>query len=834
MFEYIYFIFLVKVLNHRITSYIFVFVTFFLCTNVFSQHLLKGQVKELGKNETIPFSTVQLKRNRNQVITDADGVFRLKSIHKTDTLRVTSLGFRDTILFIDFNKTTDIIVELQPAFLTKELNSITVLPPKELPSTRLFRKIIKNKKNNSIYEFETCSFDQYSTINVAFKTKEAAIEDSIKSNKLIEGGQEYPLCVIETNSKVYVQKSPSLLIEEMDGYSAKGIDRVDISEYLTSINKSVNIYQNTYDLFNASLLSPLSDNGLESYRYYIDDTIRVGKLERYKMRFKPKKASEMAFEGFFIVEDSTFAITEFKADLFAGANINYVQNLNFHQYFKTQNSTKWVLDKETLDLVLQITEGNNKNKLVLKKQSYKKEYVLNVPTPSRISNATKNTLISSEAKNRTEIYWQELRTKYLGLESQKVYAQIDSFSQTNLYKKVRFYSYLFGTGHVRLGKIDLGDLYDAFSVSYVEGPRLGLSLKTNADFSKQIQLSSRFYYGLKDERFKYKGTLKYIIPANQRTVLSFEEYYDLFTMGQSFTSQRLGGSLNSLFQTKRPDKLLFVHSQKLQFDRDIFKNSMYSVIVSHSNFRPEGKTKFKEYYKDSINPVLKPTDLKHLTTTELTLRYRWAKNEEFINGQFERISTGSKFPIITAEATVAKKGILGSEFDYLKLKFGFEHRRNLGRLGRIIYRVNAGFIVGKVPFPILEVHEGNQSFYLVRSSFNTMDFFEFISDRYVAASIEQHWGGSFLNRFEWNQKAKLRFVTTTKILYGTISKDNQNVFQLPENTRKFGKVPFIEASVGLENIFQVMRLDLFARFTHLQQGQKIPQFTIRARFDLFL
>ncbi len=821
-------------LINKTTSYIILLLTvLFISLNGFSQHVLKGQVKEFGKNETIPFSTVQLKRNRNQVITDADGVFKLKSIHKTDTLKVSSLGFRDTLIFIDFNTTTDIIVNLQPAYLTKELNTITVLPPKELPSTRLFRKIIKNKKNNSIYEFETCSFDQYSTINVALKTKDPEKGDTVKSTKLIQDGQEYPLCVIETNSKVYVQKSPTLLLEEMSGYSAKGIDRVDISEYLTTINKSVNVYKNTYDLFNASMLSPLSDNGLESYRYYIDDTIRVGRLEQYKMRFKPKKASEMAFEGYFIVEDSSFAITEFKAGLYTGANINYIQNLNFHQFFKRDNSSKWVLEKEELDLILQLTEGGNKNKLVLNKQSYKKDYVLNVPTPTHVLKSTKNTLFTDDAKNKSEAYWQELRTLYLGNESQKVYASIDSFQKTVLYKKVRFYTYLFGTGHIKFGKVDVGDLFDAISVSYVEGPRFGMSMKTNTDFSKQLQLTSRVYYGIKDERFKYKGTIKYMIPSSQRTVLSFEEFYDLFAMGQSFTSQRLGGSLNTLFQTKRPDKLLFVHSQKLQFERDIFKNSMFSVLLAHTNYKPEGKTKFKEY-NDSIIPQVKPQELKNLTTTELTLKYRWAKNEEFINGQFERFSTGSKFPIITAEVTMAKKGILGSEFDYLKLKFGYEHRRNLGRLGRIIYRVNSGFIVGKVPFPILEVHEGNQSLYLVRSSFNTMDFFEFISDRYVSAEVEQHWGGSFLNRFKWNQDAKLRLVTTAKVLYGTISKENKNVFQLPENTRKFGDVPFVEASFGVENIFQVMRLDVFARFTHLPEGQKIPSFTVRARFDLFL
>src|SRR5690606_2385002 len=107
-----------------------------------------------------------------------------------------------------------------------------------------------------------------------------------------------------------------------------------------------------------------------------------------------------------------------------------------------------------------------------------------------------------------------------------------------------------------------------------------------------------------------------------------------------------------------------------------------------------------------------------IQTTEFTLRYRWAKNEEFISGAFDRKSVRSKFPILSVQGIFGVKGLLGADYNYQKFDLFIEHIAKLGVVGRLKYQVNFGYIHGRAAYPFLKVHEGNQSYWLSTSSFN--------------------------------------------------------------------------------------------------------------------
>jgi hypothetical protein len=53
---------------------------------------------------------------------------------------------------------------------------------------------------------------------------------------------------------------------------------------------------------------------------------------------------------------------------------------------------------------------------------------------------------------------------------------------------------------------------------------------------------------------------------------------------------------------------------------------------------------------------------------------------------------------------------------------------------------------------------------------------------------------------------------------------------LPQFTKQFGKVPYAEVAVGIENIFKVGRVDFVWRLTHLDPG--MSPFGIRARWAI--
>lgn len=81
-----------------------------------------------------------------------------------------------------------------------------------------------------------------------------------------------------------------------------------------------------------------------------------------------------------------------------------------------------------------------------------------------------------------------------------------------------------------------------------------------------------------------------------------------------------------------------------------------------------------------------------------------------------------------------------------------------------------------------------------------------------------------------------------KALYGNLTKNNDpaqqnDLFKLPVEadgtpiTYTLGKVPYIEGSVGVGNIFKLFRVDLVRRFTYLN-NPNVSKYGIRVRFRL--
>ena len=65
-------------------------------------------------------------------------------------------------------------------------------------------------------------------------------------------------------------------------------------------------------------------------------------------------------------------------------------------------------------------------------------------------------------------------------------------------------------------------------------------------------------------------------------------------------------------------------------------------------------------------------------TAELTLQTRYARNEKFLSGSFERMSLGSRWPILTATVTLGLPNIARSEFNYQRWTLDAEGTQRFG------------------------------------------------------------------------------------------------------------------------------------------------------------
>jgi hypothetical protein len=173
-----------------------------------------------------------------------------------------------------------------------------------------------------------------------------------------------------------------------------------------------------------------------------------------------------------------------------------------------------------------------------------------------------------------------------------------------------------------------------------------------------------------------------------------------------------------------------------------------------------------------------------------------------------------------------------------------EKRLYLSQFGYVDASTDGGYIFGKLPFPFLTIHHANQTYAYQLHSYNLMNFMEFVSDKYVAANLDFYFNGFFFNKIPLIKKLKLREVGSFKILYGGVRDENnpektQDIFKYPvdpvsgkQTTFNFGAKPYIEVSLGVANIFKLIRVDLVRRLSYLENpGIATWGIRTRVRFD---
>ena len=149
--------------------------------------------------------------------------------------------------------------------------------------------------------------------------------------------------------------------------------------------------------------------------------------------------------------------------------------------------------------------------------------------------------------------------------------------------------------------------------------------------------------------------------------------------------------------------------------------------------------------------------------------------------------------------------------------------------------MQVGKIWGTLPYPLLRLHEGNETYAFDDYSFNMMNYYEFASDKYASFYAEHHFQGFFLNKIPLFRKLKWREVIYVKGLIGSLSDDNKpsitsNNFKFPTSlTVDFDK-PYYEGGVGIENIFKIFRVDAVWRFSYLDHSE-IQKWGIRAKLQ---
>jgi hypothetical protein len=823
-----------------------IFLLSFTVVSALAQSRISGKVTDARTGEALPFVSVYIKNTNTGTTTDEHGVYNIKLSNLPDSLTASFIGYKNQ------SKAVKKGVPVQEINFDLGLTSVSLqeilIRPEENPAFRIMRQVMAHKKKNdkrklTAYQYEAYTRMQLQADNLIQKKGKVGLRSTVTSlvdTQLFVTGQDgkklMPFFISESLSDYYYNRDPKKTKELIKASKVTGIGIQDgslVAQVVGNNYQDYNFYQNWVSVLQKDFISPIADGWKGSYEYELLDSLLVGKMWCYQIKFAPKRPQDLAFHGHLWIDEETFAIRKIEAAISKSANINLVESIHLVQEELPTAAGAWLPVKTRISMKVAKLSPTRPGILVNINTSAKN---IQVNNPQKLTLFEEPIQMLQRANASSDAFWTANRHDTLSASDQRSYTVIDSIKTAPgmpLFTKI---ATVLATGYLKVGKVILGPYPYLYANNNVEGHRFQGGFKTNIDFSKKWELSGYAAYGTLDQKLKYGTNVRYIITRQHWSEVGFSRREDLQRVG--FMSEKLAASpflmgFSRFGDLRRP---VFTKETSAYLQRDISRGVTQRITLANRVFQPQYNFAF--YNKGADNQL---APVKDFTTTELSFLTRYANNEVKVTNDNDRISLGNgKWPVISFKYTLGLNNFLHSTVDYQRVDAGISQNFVMGRLGKTNYRLEAGKIFTPVPYPLLEVHLGNQTPFYYVQTFNLMNNFEFASDTYASLHYEQYFEGLLLNSLPLVKKLKWRLLATSKLLYGSLSDENLKLI-VPngsegtpdESFKTLNKGPYAEIGYGIENIFRVLRVDAIHRLTYLNDPA-VKKFGLRFSFQFKL
>lgn len=820
---------------------------------------VRGQITDAGTGETLPYVSIFVPGTTIGTSADVDGKYVLTLNADKTVIRFTYIGYGT----IEKTITPGIsqVINLKMSVDASLLKEVTVKGKaryrnRENPAVQLIRQVIDHKEENQMASNDYVEYEQYEKISLALSNlserfKERRIFRNYQflftdqdSSAAVGGKTLLPAYMQEKLSQVYFRKKPYtrkqwVKAERKAEFDSKFIDNEGLSKYFNRLYEDINIYNNTVSIATNLFLSPIATNSPTFYKFFIRDTIKTQNPWLIELNFVPRNKTDMLFEGkLYITLDGRFAVQNAYLTINKEINLNFMRDLEARLEFEKSSDGRYHPVKTTLGMEFAL--GEKGGGIYGQRVVNFKNYAINQSQPDSVYKGPAVEIAAQALEKRGEDYWGTVRHIPLEKLEKNIYRNADTLQTIPSFRRLMDYGTLILAGYKSYGKVEAGPANTFYSFNPIEGFRLRFGGRTTNEFSKRVYFESYAAYGFKDQKWKYflSGTWS----LNNKSVYHFPLHYirasyqhDTKIPGQELQFVQED---NFLLSFKRGDNNRWLYNDiyKVEYVREMTNRLSYKVGFTRWAQRPAGILRYQRTASEgSFNDVLE------LNNTELNFELRFAPNEQFYQGKLYRIPIVNKYPVFTLRYNVGLKGVLNGETSYHNLSGNVAKRFYFSQLGYADVNAEGGYVFGgNIPFPLLNIHRANQTYAYQLNSYNLMNFLEFISDHYASISVQYYLNGFLFNKIPLFKKLKLREVVSFRALAGGMRDENNpnrssSAFRFPVdeqgNTISYtlGKTPYMEASVGVANIFKLLRLDLVRRLNYLNHPG-VSEWGIRGRF----
>jgi Family of unknown function (DUF5686)/CarboxypepD_reg-like domain len=740
--------------------------------------ILSGKITD-AQLQPISYATIRIKNNDLGTESDAKGMYKFNLPNGKYELVISMIGYaqQTAIVVVDKAHVKQNIILKKAANV---ISGIKVTNTRKDKSEEIIKKTIAAKdilqKSSGSYNVRMYIKASQETElgkikKIAFFQKEESDStinslDSIRKVNNKFTGMAMTEVIINLDFQY-----PNKIKETREGVKKNG-DTKNLF-YKTRTDGDFNFYKNLVSvpsLSEMSFLSPISYSGLIAYKFKMLNIITKDGIKYYRIKVSPTKSGNALVEGEMIIQDSTWALTEF-AFVFPKLHTPEYDYFKLEQKYTEVKENVWLPLKQTFTY-----NGIGKNKMIgstiVNYANYKLDTIFD---KKHFGNELSTT--SQEAYERDSTFWNTERSEPLSdkelqfiyfkdsvyqiTHSEKYLDSIDKKTNKVTFLKIVFSGYS-NVYHKTKRRIAINPLISSWNPFQIGGNRFGQGIFYNKRFKNRKRIATYAFgsYGVLNK--DVTGTL-------------YAAYtYNPFSQGQ------FGGSLSNNFDNIfQGDAIINLISRtNIYKKRNI--SAFHSIELLNGLYLKNDIELARRYSLADFKTVNrridtldgrqnKPIAFDNYSALYTTITLSYTPQQQYMREPNEKIILGSKWPTFYGKWRKGLNGLLGSNVNFDYVEFGLTKKINAGTLGIGNLTAYYGNMITEKRLEVVDykwVRRGDPYiFYNPEINFQSLDSTFAMFKGFAEAHYYHTFNGAIINKIPFVKKLKITESAGSGILY---------------------------------------------------------------------
>lgn len=805
-----------------------------------SDYFIRGVVRDSISDVGIEGVFVSVSGTSQSVMTDSKGIFEMTIPEKARSLTIKSQGYQSKVFPISKNRVNVYAIYLSPQAV--ELDEIVVkkqkYTKKNNPAVDLMQHIrrtasvndptLKPYYNRKAYQRIALALDNIDVSgNKGLIARFPFLIEHLDTS-IISGKPILPVSVHEQSSEIHTRSNPESKHVIVTGKRSEGVDAILDSESIDRLMNDamgpIDIYSRDIELLQNRFVSPLSPIAADFYKFFITDSLYGDDGRKfYVLNFYPHNKAVFGFNGSMevAVTDTTAFVRKVNLRAPTDINLNFIQNLTITQEYAEADDGTRLLQSDDMIIEAQLvpgTQGLYAHRII----NYSNHNFERPADELKIFKPRAPVTTLTNASRRDSLFWANINPVGMPVAQTKIGVMLDRLRQNKVIYWGEKLIKILVSGYIPTdgdrSKIDIGPMNTTISANPLEGLRLRAGAITTANLNPHW--FTRFYcaYGFKDHRWKYGLELEYSVVPKQRHTrefpvhsVRFSSKYDVDRPGQQYAFTNPDNVFLSLH---RPgiDPMTYIRYNSLLYTLEL--ETHFSIKLELSNERQYESPRMQFNLSGGRH-------ISYFDESLAKIELRFAPEEKFYQNTSNRYPINLDRPVFALTQVFAPKG-MGNFGSVNSTQAMYRQRFWFSAFGYLDVLAKAGHIWSRrTPFNHLFIANTNLSYTVQPESFSLTAPLEFVADSFGSLDLTYWANGAILNYVPLVKKLKLREVFSVQGFYGNLSRGNDPartdgliIWPGYETTSERLHTPYLEASVGLDNILRCLRVDYVWRLTH--------------------